>query len=280
MTTRRKASEKDMANAKDKVSADKEVAANLAASFLSVLDNDEVIAKLARILSISFQLILDEKLDPLNKKLDKFAHDNKILVDRVSSAERENDKLKQLNAGLKNEVTDLQAKVNMIEQDSRRNSLIITGVPETFAERVTGGEIADGGQPHFSRNDTLQAVCTVVHEACKVQVVPADIQAAYRLKGRQNAAGTARPLLVSFHSTSTRDLVMKARRPRETLTFRGSKVYFNDHLTTAYADIFHKARSLVKEKAASSTWIANGRIFIKWADGDRPSRILSLSDLN
>jgi hypothetical protein len=111
-----------------------------------------------------------------------------------------------------------------------------------------------------------------------VESPSAHIHAAYRL--RTKAPGP-RPLLVSFTSKALRTAVVTAtRRPKQTLTFNGSKIYINDHLTSNSAEIFRKARRLVKDKEASATWTRDGLIFIKWTDNGKPTRVRMLSDLD
>lgn len=51
---------------------------DITATFLSVLDNDEVITKIATALSVSVNLILTEKINPLIAKLDTVITKKKI----------------------------------------------------------------------------------------------------------------------------------------------------------------------------------------------------------
>ncbi len=78
MPKQKKSTEQDMAAAKDTPA--KELAVkDMTTSFLQVLDNDLVITKLAQMLSVSICLMLDEKMDQLNKRFDKINLDNKNL---------------------------------------------------------------------------------------------------------------------------------------------------------------------------------------------------------
>ena len=60
---------------------------DITATFLQVLENEDVIAKLSRILSGS----IDIKMDQVNKRLDKIIWDSKDVIDRIASTERDND---------------------------------------------------------------------------------------------------------------------------------------------------------------------------------------------
>ena len=67
---------------------------DLSAAFTSMLDNDEIIAKLASVLSTSINLILDENLTPLVTRLDNIATDIRAVNTRIQAIEHENTKLK------------------------------------------------------------------------------------------------------------------------------------------------------------------------------------------
>jgi hypothetical protein len=74
-------------------SVTKEVAAKDVAMFLSVLDNEEVIIKLATVLSASINLSLVGNLKPVHSKLDSIAAEFKTLQTRLVKVEQENDRL-------------------------------------------------------------------------------------------------------------------------------------------------------------------------------------------
>jgi hypothetical protein len=277
MVKTKKPINQDMAAAKDTSTKDSTVK-DLTASFLQVLDSDDVVAKLAEILSASVHLMLDEKLGQVNKRLDKIIQDNKNIIDRINLVEQEYDRIKNLNSGLRNEVNELKIKVNQLEQGSRKNTLLIAGIKETFAERVDDGGSTDNPSQNI-REDTVKTVCTVIKEACNITIHPSDIQAAYRLNTKRNTVNLPRPLLVTFHTSSLRNSVVGCRHPKQTLSFRGANIYFNDYLTAVNSSLFRKARDMVKHGDASSTWIREGQIFVKWSLTAHPTRITSIADL-
>lgn len=251
-------------------------AKDLTSIFLSVLENQDVIAKLAEALSTSFHLILDEKLVSINGKLDKIISDNKDLTYRVSVLENENKSLKSVNQSLDKEINSVKTKLNYLEQATRRNNVIITGIPETFAEKVTETEGEDA-PPANIREDTVAAVCEVVKESCGLTSISAtDIHYAQRLKSKLPGP---RPVLVSFMTLAMRETVIKARRPKQTLSFRGGTIYINEHLTDTNANLLHTVRQLIKKGDAHSSWTRNGQIYIKWEQNSRPLRVQSTADL-
>jgi molecular chaperone GrpE (heat shock protein) len=56
---------------------DKDALKELATSFIQVLDNNDVVTKIATVLSTSINLIFEEKLNSVLSKLDKLLKDNK-----------------------------------------------------------------------------------------------------------------------------------------------------------------------------------------------------------
>ena len=75
-------------------------------------------------------------------------------------------------------------------------------------------------------------------------------------------------------------MIIKARQPKQTLTYRGSNIYFNEYMTATNSSLFYKARNLVKTDSAHSTWIKDGKIFVKWSERGRPVQIKTLADLD
>ena len=156
----------------------------MAAAFITMLDNNDVIVKLASALSASINLILNEKLSPLVTRFDNITTEIKAVNTRINAIEQENTKLKQLHDGLQNIIAGLTTKVNLLEQESRKCSFIITGVQETYAERpanaFTGSDL-----PESTREDTMKTTIAVFNEACNITVTPADLQSAVRLRSKQ-----------------------------------------------------------------------------------------------
>ena len=98
---------------------------------------------MASILSTLINHILEEKLKPLNIKLDSIMNDNKALQKSVSDLEQSRDKLTQRNEGMQVAIDSPSTRVNKLEQLNRRNNLVITGVPESHAERAATVEDDD-----------------------------------------------------------------------------------------------------------------------------------------
>ncbi len=256
--------------------------ASLITSFMQIISDDQVKNKLIEIISLP----LEARIMDITVKLDKLITENKNLNDRINqveattqqmmlkinSLETENVQQKKINKDINCFTDDLSLEINQIEQNLKRNSLLLTGVKETFAERTS---VFD---PNKKSEDVVSGICKVINDACNIVVQPDDILSAYRLQSKV-ASNVSRPLVISFHSTKLRDSVIKARKPGQTLSYNKNNIYFSDYLTSFNSNLLRKAKDLVKKGKAAAAWSRNGTIYIKWSAADKPSRISSEDDL-
>lgn len=162
---------------------------------------------------------------------------------------KENEKLKHVNAGFQTSLVSLKLKVNFFEQQARKNNIIINDIKETYAE-YTSPASENENPPFISRENTIKTACDVLKEACNITIIAADIASAYRLKSQRD---DSRPLLVSLHLSSTKTAVIRACHPKQTLKFKQSDIYINDHFTSSNSKLSNKAHHLVKDHEAFSS---------------------------
>ena len=125
-------------------------------------------------------------------------------------------------------------------QYSRRNSLRISGIPETVNE------------------DTDKAVLHVA-ETMGVSISPSEIDRSHRL-GKPSDRQT-RDVLVKFTSYRAREGLMKNRRNLKTSELRG--VYVNEDFTKVRSKLLYEARKCVKANKLLGAWSSDGRILVK-----------------
>lgn len=246
---------------------------DIAAGIISALDSPEVIEKLSQSLATSILLLLDEKLKPFLDKIDKISDEIGKINSKLNAVHTEHVNLKTTVTSLEEKLAKANVQINALEQTARGNNLVISGIPETFAERADPA--TQGAQP--SRDDTLKSIISVAQETCGITLLPANIHAAFRIASRKPGP---RPILVTLHSAEIRMRLLKSRRPREKLSFRGNDIFINEHWTHLNSKLIYMARQMVKNHQAHSTWTKDGHIFIRWTDHDRPSRIVQESDFN
>lgn len=160
--------------------------------------------------------------------------------EKLADLKADNERLTRENAALKRRVSTLEAQMDGSEQYSRRNSLRISGIPETENE------------------DTDQAVLRVA-ETIGVNIPPSEIDRSHRL-GKPGNRQT-RDILVKFTSYRARERLMKSRRNLKNSELRG--VFVNEDLTKVRSKLLFEARKSVKTKHLLGAWSSDGRILVK-----------------
>lgn len=196
-------------------------------------------------------------LELIRKAVQKeLQHELKPVKDQLAEALKKNDILTAEVKVLRNEVNDLQ-------QYSRRNNVIITGIPVTD-------------------NEDVYAVLAECEELVDVPVTQ-DIDVAHRLPSRSADKPTS--IIVKFgHRTSKNRFMDAWRRKKPTLQALGrsgtSQVYVSDHLSKFNASLFYHARSMKKQKKLEYAWVRDCKIFVKKTARDKTVTIHSLDQLH
>jgi hypothetical protein len=195
---------------------------------------------------------------------------------RLLTAETHIIALQGENTLLKEHLSEVETRVDKLETEMRRDSIMFTGLAEeTFAERATmGGSLArppDGG--YASVEKTVLKFCK---DYLHVDIVESDISTAYRLKAKN--AGSVRPTVVRFKSLKVRDTVYRAR---SSLKGTQSRVFLSEHLSSRNSALYYEARLLQKSKKIASTWTQGGLVYYKMTNdqGEKPIPLRSTSDL-
>ena len=179
------------------------------------------------LMSSSIELIFVEKVQTILNKLDNALAEYKTLNDKVEILHQENIALKSQNENLNKSIKEVNIKLNQLEEQLTGDSVIINGVKESYAERADPANPAIDGQVP-KREDTLITVIDVFEKACGVTVSTLDLKFAYRIRSK---APGPRPLPITSHSTATRANILSARKKRKKLSYNGTPVFMNDHLT-------------------------------------------------
>lgn len=217
------------------------------------------------------------KLDQTVARLSKMQTDLNGVVKEVSSLKlmftdlkstsdktvQDVDTLQVENARLHREVSVLRGTVAELEQHSRKNNILISGVPVT------------------TREDISEILLSIAKQL-DIGFDRCDVSAAHRLRGSPD---DRRPpgIVVCFVSRATKVMWVAARRQRRSLsareihqTFPDTQVYVNEHLTKETREIFNEARKLLKTNKLASVWTSDCRVIVKKSHSGNPVRVTSL----
>ena len=188
-------------------------------------------------------------------------------------------------AKLSTSVNELEFKIDALEQYSKRENLVITGLRiEPFATAVKTG-INDGGD---ETNESEDAAANQLTESLGNRVNPRDKSimsqnfadfARARLGiglmtreildihplGRKDANGHTdkRPIIVRFNNRQLRDQVYRARTK-----LKGTRMFINEQLTPRNAEIAKAARDLKSKRLVRNTWTKNCQVLVQLNDGN------------
>ena len=181
----------------------------------------------------------DYLLSEFNKKLSAQEETIKSQSQTIQS-------LKSENLALRKDLDDLQ-------QYSRRNSIRIEGIPAP-----------DDGEKE-PINELESKVNNLFKDTLKVNLVQSDFCRVHRI-GRPKEDGTPRQVIVKFTNYGAKRRIMSARKACKNYSGK-YPVYVNDDLTRQRAKLAANARALKRSTAIDSTWVYDGKIFIKLLTG-------------
>ena len=258
---------------------------------IEVFSEERVIDAITRALKPAILDILESCLeDKLTKLFDKrfgdLAKENKSLQEKMSSLTAENlslrkaaDDVKAANARLEKCVHDISLECNStrnecrvakkcvgdLESYTRRDNLILHGVPAVSTSDAASGVNDSSSATAYTNDDTEMAVLKLCNEKLNLSLTKEDISIAHRLPAINRRAATAgatsganllpAPIVVKFTKRKSRDAVYRARLQLKNVSPR---VYINEHLSADNATLYQQARQLVKAKGLVSAWTMNG----------------------
>ena len=185
---------------------------------------------------------------------------NQAVTEAVKAKDEEIERLKR-------ELADSKLKIDELEQYSRKNSLNITGLPETSGE---------------STSQLVRDLGAMIG----VNIGPADIDTCHRI-GRQTTT-RHRVIIVKFVRFDQRQELYAARRKlREVAAPAGAaftrqqlaSVFISDNLTPHRQSVLYVARQLKRKGKLFAAWSDVGRLKVRVHQGGNTRFITTIDDL-
>jgi hypothetical protein len=137
-----------------------------------------------------------------------------------------------------NTLTNRSETIEDLQQYTRRNCVIVTGIPEEVDEK------------------TDDAVIKIASEMMELPLEDTDIDRSHRIGRPRN--GKARPVVVKFARYNTRQKFMLKRTK-----LKGSKLGVQDLLTPFTQHLLQKAKELVEQSDhVTAAWTWDGRVMV------------------
>ncbi|XP_077865439.1 uncharacterized protein LOC144352006 [Saccoglossus kowalevskii] len=225
---------------------------------------------------------IEDRLDSLCKTVDKLSSVQTTLCEVQKSVnsffeefKKEMNALRNENKSLREQLITTERKLNgaqneieSLQQYTRRNNLIIQGIPE-------------------KEDEITDDIVVQVAEAVGVHVSEHDIDISHRLpRNREQATSN---IIVRFTRRTVRNQLYKAKKNMHSKTTSdlgiaglrdtNNKIYINEQLTEKGKKLFHEAN--IKRKAAKwkYLWTDNGKILARKESGSLAVKISSLQDV-
>ncbi len=183
-------------------------------------------------------LMIKDLVDDFTSKLEQLSVS---FTERVSSLEKENSLLQNEQVLLKDQVEELQ-------QYSRRDNILIHGLPANLETSTT---------PETCAVDCLNSLFP------DVRVTSTDISVAHRIPPKSGSTRPA-PLIVRFSRRCVRNKILqlaKDKKNSQRLRQEGKSV--TEHLTSSRQHLLKRGKAIASEYRAVCCWSREGQVYLR-----------------
>lgn len=204
---------------------------------------------------------IKKSLDFLSEEVTTVRVQQKQLLDLLEEVKL----LRFQNAEKDRRIAGLERRVDELEQYTRMNDVVITGLqikPRSYARAVA----ADSGEPSEQEARSVEQQVASYLQSKGIEMAREHIEACHPLPMKNSE----RPVIIMrFNNRKSKIALLKQGRK-----LKGSNVFINDHLTKKNADIAKKARYLRKQQKIQHTWVTNCKVFIKLNGTPEEAKVL------
>ena len=188
---------------------------------------------------------------------------SELRSEMAAEIEKRDDKIKKL----RDEVRTAKDDINELEQYSRRNCLLISGIPER-------------------ENEKTDQLAIDVAKAANVALTGAEIDRSHRIGPKKK--GKTRQIIVKLTSFNKRDELCQGRKDLSSGRVRNhsilttavlSRIFISENLTQQNQKTLYVARQLKRKGTIARAWTDNCRMKIRVKEGSPTKIIRSLADL-
>ena len=217
------------------------------------------------LLKSSIEKLVSEKLVAITDKQDCLQEEQEKLKGEIHELNVSVNKLRRDVAELQNDRSILfekehNNKVNIIDmqQYTRRNCLLITGIPESTERDSEGKTIPE---------DTDKVIMSLAKDKLGIELQVQDIDRTHRASRTLRGDGKPRAIIAKFSRYNIRDKMIKNRKK-----LKGTHIGIHDLLCKAKQELLDKAKDMVKRvPRAQSAWSWDGNVYVLMQLG-KPTR--------
>ncbi|KAK7881533.1 hypothetical protein WMY93_029942 [Mugilogobius chulae] len=216
-----------------------------------------------------------EDVEEIKKSLNFITEETTAIKNQQQQLLRLMEEVKQLrlqNAEKDKKIAELERRVEDLEQYSRINDVVVTGLkikPRSYAKAVAAN---NGGEPEEADMLSVEQQVAAFLESKGISLDLDYIEACHPLPRRKEND----PPAVIMRFTNRKNKIALLKQGRK---LKGTNVFLNDHLTRRNADLARKARYLRKLNKIQNTWVNNCKVFIKLNGPPEQARVLVIRSL-
>jgi len=176
------------------------------------------------------------------------------------------DNLEKLLITKDKKIQELETRIDDLEQYSRKEDLIITGldivIKKTFAEAVENDDesaTAEKNRVPTMKENEVETQTIAFLNKFGMNVQESEVSACHFL-GQKRDDGK-RNVIIRFVSRKTKERVLFYARTSKKM--RETKVFINEHLTKKNGQIAKRARELKKEGKLIDTWVRERKFLLR-----------------
>ena len=173
-------------------------------------------------------------------------------------------KYSQLLHSYEERLSDHEERMNDIEQYTRKNNVIISGVPSC-------------------KNENVPSMIADCARSMGVQLSEHDIDTCHRLPAKKNSKNPPNIIVRLVHRHKKNLLIRASKDKKPKLRNIGiqsdERIYLADHFTPRNAKLYYQARYLKRNRQIQYLWTTEGKIKARIKDGDPIIYINSERDL-
>lgn len=185
-------------------------------------------------------VFVNKQYDDLNKKTEHIGAQISTMAVRLNQVEQQ-----------KLEITQLELKLDSMEQQARQSNLEINNLPE-------------------KRNENLIGIIQTIGSTIKQPITPQDILAIHRVPHANPKSTRPKNVVVKLSSRVLRDNFISAARSVKGITTDQinipglpQRVYINEHLTLKNKKLFRETREVARQKGLKFVWVKHGTILLR-----------------
>lgn len=211
---------------------------------------------------------IKKSLDFLSEEISVVKQQQKTILNLVEEVKA----LRIQNAEKDRRLAHLESRVAELEQYTRINDVIVTGLqikPWSYARAVTNDS---GGEPSEQDCSSVEQQVAAFLQSKGIELDCRNIEACHPLPRKDDSE--KRAIIMRFVNRKHKTALLKQGRK-----LRGTNVYINEHLTKQNADIARKARLMKKQGKIQHTWTSNCKIFIKLNGTPEQAKVLVIRNI-